>query len=294
MRLLISGATGYIGTHLRKRLDQLHIDYDILSRESSCSVKQNDENVKFYTYQDIAKERISSEYDALIHLAGVIKGSKMDFFNANVELTKRLILFSQKKKIKRFIFLSSTAALFDGAKGGYYAQTKKLAENVVRSSGLNYAIIRPAAVYGMNSKSGLNLFINKIKRGKRVVIPGDGEYKIRPAYLGDVVEAIMKSSIDKVELSIDVNICQKEETSLNDFLQIIAEKFKAKLRVAYVPLGLMKYLIVVQEKILGARAIVLWEQVERMMSQPEVDITQLQEKLKIESNDIREVPRQLL
>ena len=47
MRLLISGATGYIGTHLRKRSDQLHIDYDILSRESSCSVKQNDENVKF-------------------------------------------------------------------------------------------------------------------------------------------------------------------------------------------------------------------------------------------------------
>ena len=82
-----------------------------------------------------------------------------EYFRVNAELTKQLV--SVCSPSQHFVYVSTICAHPDG---GAYGKSKWLAEETVRSSGLDYTIIRPAEIYGSNADEGIDALITLARK----------------------------------------------------------------------------------------------------------------------------------
>src|SRR3989338_9620574 len=134
MRVLITGATGFIGHELVKKIKDLHNITCVIRKESQF-LKEN--RIKTITCDLNNTDELFKEvknFDAIIHLAGIVNThSKKEFYNKNVELTKNVLNVCKKNKIKKFIFIS-TAVVISKVQGNY-SKSKSEAENIVKQSG---------------------------------------------------------------------------------------------------------------------------------------------------------------
>lgn len=109
--------------------------------------------------------------DAVIHIAGTINALDRAGFDAgNVAGTASLVAAAQAAGIKRFVHVSSLAAREPGVSG--YGASKAAAEDVVRASGLDAAIVRPPGVYGPGDRATLPIF--KLAARGFAIVPGPG------------------------------------------------------------------------------------------------------------------------
>ena len=106
MKIVVTGASGFIAKNLRKYLSEKNIELISISRNDfkhfKCETKIISKN---YEENDILKKIQNS--DALIHLVGIGKKSVYaDYDMINTDLTKHVVNLSNKAKIKKIIFLS--------------------------------------------------------------------------------------------------------------------------------------------------------------------------------------------
>ncbi|AKH42371.1 nucleoside-diphosphate-sugar epimerase [Altererythrobacter atlanticus] len=95
--------------------------------------------------------------DAVLHIAGVVNTpDPMGFHVGNVEGTEQLVAAARAAGVNRFVFVSSLSAREPGL--SVYGKSKRHAEEVVQTSGLDWTIIRPPAIYGPRDKEILELF----------------------------------------------------------------------------------------------------------------------------------------
>ena len=91
----------------------------------------------------------------VLHMAAVTHSDDpSEYFRVNAELTKQLISFCRPSQ--HFVYVSTICAHPDG---GAYGKSKWLAEEAVRTSGLDYTIIRPAEIYGSKGGEGIDALI---------------------------------------------------------------------------------------------------------------------------------------
>jgi nucleoside-diphosphate-sugar epimerase len=156
MRLAITGGTGFVGTHLiDAALDAGH-DVAALTRRE---VEPRDGlNWVSGDLQDrAALEALVDGADAVVHVAGVISGHNASAFElGNVAGTLAMLAAATAGGVRRFVHVSSLAAR--EPKLSLYGASKKRAEELVFGSGLDWAIVRPPAVYGPGDKETLELF----------------------------------------------------------------------------------------------------------------------------------------
>lgn len=167
MKVLVTGASGFIGSHLVGKLCQSGHDVRALVRKTS--------NLKFlrdYPCEKVVGSlgdiesltRAAEGVDLIYHLAGQIEAkSEIEFIRTNTEGTKNLVQSAKKSaNLKRFVFVSSLAA--GGPMESYglrkeedadypvsaYGRSKKLAEEILLhfKSKIPISIIRPPIVYG--------------------------------------------------------------------------------------------------------------------------------------------------
>ncbi len=164
----ITGATGFIGSHLADELLKKNYSVKCLVRKSSSTKWLDGKNVEL-VYGDLFDKKFLSEVlkDVyyVYHVGGVTFAKKKEeFFRGNVDATKSLLEACVKFKpdIKKFIHVSSQACVgpsFDGKpideSRDYfplttYGKSKMEAEKLVKSyfDKLNCTIVRPPAVYG--------------------------------------------------------------------------------------------------------------------------------------------------
>jgi UDP-glucose 4-epimerase len=116
---------------------------------------------------------------AVLHIAGVVNTpDPMGFHLGNVAGTEALVEAAEAAGAKRFIFVSSLAAREAGLSA--YGKSKRLAEEVVQTSGLDWTIVRPPAIYGPRDREILELF--KAARWRIVPTPPAGRLSIIHVY----------------------------------------------------------------------------------------------------------------
>jgi NADH dehydrogenase len=91
----------------------------------------------------------------VLHMAAVTHSDDpSEYLRVNAELTKQLV--SVCSPSQHFVYVSTICAHPDG---GAYGKSKWLAEETVRSSGLDYTIIRPAEIYGSSNREGIDALV---------------------------------------------------------------------------------------------------------------------------------------
>ena len=156
MRLAITGVTGFVGSHLLDKALAAGHEINALTRR-----EQSKRDGLTWIAGDLhdrgALERLVSDADAVIHVAGVISGQNAEIFEkGNVEGTLAMLAAATAGGVQRFVHVSSLAAR--EPKLSLYGASKERAEALVHGSGLDWAIVRPPAVYGPGDKETLELF----------------------------------------------------------------------------------------------------------------------------------------
>jgi UDP-glucose 4-epimerase len=212
-RVLITGASGFVGYHLIEEALHNNLDVYVAIRKSSDVSHLKHFNIQ-YTYPEfdniisLKKELKDKQYDYIIHAAGATRARSQTEYNViNAEYTYNLAVAAQVADInlKGFVFISSLAAVgpLDTLEGIIteataphpitdYGRSKLLAEERLKSiSGLSYTILRPTAVYGPRD-TGIFIFFQQLKRGIEPYI-GHAEQKLSFIYVKDLAKATIQA-----------------------------------------------------------------------------------------------------
>jgi nucleoside-diphosphate-sugar epimerase len=211
MKVLITGATGFVGKRLIRAIDSSII---ILSRQQHPSYKTivcdlEEEGVPYDALDDI---------DTVFHLAGfahdIRDASKIAdlYYKVNVEAAVQLAHLAVNSGVKRFVFVSSVKAGGSPPLGkcaneedqrntkDVYGKTKREAElkllEIGKESGMHVSIVRPSLVYGPNVKGNLQLMLSGIKAGWFPPLPETGNRRSM-IHVDDLVRAILLVAEDK-------------------------------------------------------------------------------------------------
>jgi nucleoside-diphosphate-sugar epimerase len=156
MRLAITGATGFVGSHL--------LDVTLAAGHQVTALTRREQPpredvtwVRGDLHDRAPLERLVRDADAIVHVAGVISAtSSAAFERGNVEGTLAMLAAATAGGVRRFVHVSSLAAREPSL--SLYGGSKARAEELVHGSGLDWAIVRPPAVYGPGDRETLELF----------------------------------------------------------------------------------------------------------------------------------------
>lgn len=215
MKSLITGATGFVGSHLADKLLEKNHEVYCLRRKTSSTKWLDGKNIKYVDgdlFSNESLENCIKEMDYVFHVAGVVKAkTKAGFYHGNYEATKNLLEITNKVNpgIKKFIFVSSQAACGPSRNGEpvdentkpdpitTYGITKLKAEEEVEKYKNKFpvTIIRPPAVYGPRDTEIL-IYFKTFSKGLNSVIGFDAKY-LSLVYVEDLADGIVLAAENK-------------------------------------------------------------------------------------------------
>ena len=213
MKILVTGASGFIGSFIVEEALRQGMETWAAVRPSSSRKYLQDERIHFINLNLSSKEELISqldghEFDYVVHAAGATKCLHVDdFYHVNTEGTKNLAdaIIALKMPIKRFVFVSSLSIFgairekqpyqeiteHDTPKPNTaYGKSKLKAERYLDSLGIGfpYIILRPTGVYGPREKDYF-LMAKSIKQHIDFSV-GFKRQDITFVYVQDVVQAV--------------------------------------------------------------------------------------------------------
>lgn len=155
MKLAVTGGTGFVGGRLLALAREAGHEVKALTRRPQTS--SGIEWIEGDLANREALHLLVGEADAVIHVAGVINApDPKGFEDGNVTGTLALLAAATAGGARRFVHVSTLAAREPDL--SLYGASKAKAEQLVSVSGLDWAIVRPPAVYGPGDRETLELF----------------------------------------------------------------------------------------------------------------------------------------
>lgn len=253
--IFITGATGLLGTSFLGQIKSADFDTITLLCRSSVTLPDSlahADNVKVIYAPLSDTERYSSALHPqtrIVHMAAITgKASPDEYFDVNIEGTRLLIEAAKKQDVKDFVFISSIAVSFSDRDGYLYADSKEQAEKIVLESGLNYCIFRPTIILGKDA-SIWHSFV-KLAKSSLIVLPGNGQVKIQPIYIEDMVRLILDViSAGRINHEL-LEVGGPETLSMDEFMQRIHFYMtKSQPRIIHLPIGILVWSLRLLEKV---------------------------------------------
>jgi len=246
--VLVTGGTGFVGRHVCRALASRGVLPRILVRPGSedripedlrrtCRITPGDATVREFV------ENAAQGTDAIVHLVGIIRefpAKGITFEKLHVDATRNALHAAKKWGITRYLHMSALGAEPGGITA--YFDTKGRAEELVRGSGLDWTIFRPSVIFGPGDR-----FVNELSATFRKIpffpVPGDGEYRLQPVFVGDVAKGFA-DAVDRTDLSGRIfEIGGPERFSYNILVDRIAEWGGRKVRRFHIPIPRMARMV---------------------------------------------------
>ena len=265
-KLLITGASGFVGYHLIKEALLQEMDVFAAVRKTSVVSHLQDlpVNVVYPHFQNIEllkKDLETYGITHIVHAAAVTKAATQEEYNyANAVFTRNLAQAAGSAAIdlKNFVFISSLAAMGPSINGlpiqesdkpdpvTFYGKSKLLAEQYLSEiPQLPLTGLRPTAVYGPREKD-LFIVLKMIRKGWEMYI-GHMQQRLSFVYVSDLVSAVFKAL--SAQASSDYYHISDGETydryALANITKSLLHNHTIKL---HVPLRLVKFFLRMQDK----------------------------------------------
>ena len=239
MKILVTGASGFIGSHLIRHLATL--GHKVVAHSKSRAIIPSDPGVclvKGDLTLPASIEGLPASVDVIVHLAQA--GSFKEFpdqakeiFSINASATLALLEYARKVGARRFVF-TSTGNVYGSqpipiSEGGYlvpsdfYGASKLAAEALIGqySRFFDVVILRLFAVYGFGQQPTrlIPRLVEAVRAGRPVMVNPNGGMKMNPTYIDDVVEVIARML--ERHNSTCLNIGGPEALSVKEMSEII-------------------------------------------------------------------------
>jgi nucleoside-diphosphate-sugar epimerase len=244
MNVLITGASGFVGQNLQTHFRD-NINYNLISRSELNEVR---------VY-------LLDKADAIIHLAGKAHDLKKtsnpeEYYQVNLELTKKLYDAFLISEAKKFIFISSVKAVADSVEGilneniepqpqTHYGKSKLMAEQYIQSQLLpedkSYYILRPCMIHGPGNKGNLNLLYKFVKKGIPYPL---AEFNNKRSFLSiENLCFIINELISREDIPGGIyQVADDDALSTNEVVSILATSLNVKPRLCKIPKNIILFL----------------------------------------------------
>jgi len=269
MKILVTGATGFTGGHLvRKLLEDSSNELRIIARDEKKSQELKELGVEVFIGDISDKEtvfRAVKGADIVFHVAAAYREAKTDdsyYWDVNYKGTKYILDACLEYGVKRVVH-TSTIGLVSSVKnppsneeeayspGDVYQNSKCEAEKealrYAREKGLAVSVVRPAAIYGPGDLRMLKMF--KMIAKKRWLFFGNGRAYLHMVYIDDLVDGFILCSRKEEAIGQVFIIGGEKYTSLNELSAMIAAEFGVKTPSIHLPYKPVELLAVCVEKI---------------------------------------------
>jgi UDP-glucuronate 4-epimerase len=269
MRAVVTGAAGFIGSHLTDRLladGHQVVGLDSFSDYYSRTLKEQNLDVAFHhpgfrfkeldLVEDDLRDALAGA-EVVFHLAGRsgVRASRRNQFDHyvrdNVLATQRLLEAIKGSSIKRLVFAGSSSIYGDAERLptkestnprplSSYGVTKLAAENLVHLYAHNFSLpvvsLRYFYVYGPRQRPDMAIarFMRALAVGEEIEVFGDGQQTRDFTFVSDAVEATVRAASADVAGMV-LNVGGGSRATLNAVLGLIGEMAGTEIRRHYAP-----------------------------------------------------------
>lgn len=257
--VLLTGATGYLGSQIARELIACGEPFRVLVRDPA-RLRFNPASVRCEVIagdlRDSSTLRKSlAGVDSVIHTAALVKmwvRDRQDFRRVNVEGLQNLLQAAANSGVKKIVYTSSFMALgpcadpqaaeslrHAGPFSNEYEESKAQALEWVRSVGIRQfplLVLMPGVIYGPGPRTEGNLvggMIEQYMAGKFPGLLGTGEQRWSFAYNADVAGAHL-AALEKGKLG-ETYVLAGDNRSLNEFFRLLAELSGVRHKVRHPP-----------------------------------------------------------
>ena len=253
-KVLITGASGFIGSRLRAELLAQSADVIAIRRPGSPPAKEGRSVTASYADQDALDKVMQDEQpNVVLHVAGVTKGvTYSDFQSGNVMPTRNLLqaIQTHHQNIERFVHVSSLTS-YGPAKVGapldeasarrpieFYGQSKLEAEHVVESfSDIPWTIMRPSGVFGPGDVDYFELF-KSVRKGINAYF-GNRHRWFSSLYVDDCVRGILEGALHEKTVGEGYFLSDGKPQTWGAFQERVVEEINPKARTLNLPEAIM-------------------------------------------------------
>jgi nucleoside-diphosphate-sugar epimerase len=255
MKVLVTGGTGFTGSHLVRRLLQKGQQVSVIDSQKGLF----DEELKAagaiidlgsITDQGLLNKAVSG-CEVVYHLAAAFRQLNVPerhYWDVNVEGTRQLLDTALRSGVRKFVYCSTQGvhghiANPPGnenspiAPEDYYQYTKYKGEEVVREyveKGLDAVTIRPTAIYGPGDPARFLILFRLVKRG-RFLMFGNGNTFYHPVYIDNLVDAFELAAARDGVRGKSYIIGDERYYTLNELVQKIASAMNVSVKIYHAP-----------------------------------------------------------
>lgn len=270
-KILVTGATGFLGNRLVELLIRRYYPVRTLARKLSNIEKLKELQAEIF-FGDVANleslEPAFEGVDMVVHTAADTSGNETESHLSTMQGTKNILELCQQFQIKKLVYISSCSVygIADYKSGqvvteecslerfpekrGYYSYAKLEAENTVskRMNNGKFPIVclRPGTILGPSGEIFMPMM--GFALGSRLFgIIGNGEFVLPLVYIDNLVDAII-AAIEKHESAGSIfNVVDSDRVTKKMYVEMLLQKIYPKSRYIYIPLWFLYSTVFAQE-----------------------------------------------
>ena len=247
MNVLVAGGSGFIGSHIVRELVERCPDaaVRVLTRKAKAANPWGQRVA--YVEGDVTVPRSLSDplqgVDAAVHcvqfpnhpVENPAKG--WTYQRVDGQGTRNFVAACTKAGVRRFVYLSGAGA--GPEKPEPWFRAKHAAEEAIKQSGMEYAILRPSWVYGPEDRS-LNRFVSFTRHFPLVPVIGNGNARVQPISVFDIakVGALCATRAEAPNRIFELG--GPEELSMNEILRTLQKVLGKRRFLMHSPVPVMK------------------------------------------------------
>jgi nucleoside-diphosphate-sugar epimerase len=256
MKVLVTGGTGFTGSHLVRRLlgegHDVHV-IDVARGLFFDELQDEGATIELGTIADQAFcEKSIHNAEVIFHLAAAFRQlgvPRKVYRDVNVDGTRHLVDAALRAGVRKFVYCSTQGVhghigMPPGdeaspiAPEDYYQYTKYLGEEVVRqavtTAGLNAVVIRPTAIYGPGDPARFLMLFKMAHTGVFHMF-GDGQTTYHPVYVDNLVDALLLAADERDHHGEAYIVGDEHYFTLNDLVQHVGRSMGRSVQIRHWP-----------------------------------------------------------
>lgn len=255
MKILVTGGTGFTGSHLTRRLLQQGHQVVVLDNQPGLfydELKRLGAQIHLGSVADRGLVfKVAAGCEVVHHLAAMFRRvnlPKKIYWDVNVEGTRYLLQAALQYGARKFIYCSTCGVHGDVKREpadenapispeDYYQYTKYEGEKVIPeflAKGLRIVTLRPTAIYGPGDPERFFMLFKMVSKG-RFLMFGNGQAHYHPVYIDNLVDAFELSAASGKGDGEPYLIGDEKYYTLNDLVMAIAEALGVSLKLRHFP-----------------------------------------------------------